>query len=205
MCSIATMAEYNEKKKWLDEIANIFPDISWWLTSWDAMKYHMFTAFRCFGYLNITLGESGNAMLKHCTQLWLLEAVWDATSTMITQIHELNSFLAQVTSSSSKGPCFLTLDRANRTTQVYAAKAYAHEFSNKHAHSEAIEENTNPQVYVPSDDARHKPVKSKTGIQGIFVQKKKQKKVAVNKNMHVGLGKAIKGSQSYSCTGRHAN
>ena len=32
MCSIATVAEYNKKQKWLDEIANIFPDISWWLT-----------------------------------------------------------------------------------------------------------------------------------------------------------------------------
>ena len=27
-CSIATVAEYNKKKKWLDEIANIFPNIS---------------------------------------------------------------------------------------------------------------------------------------------------------------------------------
>ena len=31
MCSVATVAEYNEKKKWLDEIANIFPGISLWL------------------------------------------------------------------------------------------------------------------------------------------------------------------------------
>ena len=28
MCSIATIAEYNEQKKWLDEIANIFPNIT---------------------------------------------------------------------------------------------------------------------------------------------------------------------------------
>ena len=31
MCSVATVAEYIEKKKWLNEIANIFPDISQWL------------------------------------------------------------------------------------------------------------------------------------------------------------------------------
>ena len=42
MCSVATMAEYNEKKKWLDEIANIFPDISWWLTWWDARSVTCF-------------------------------------------------------------------------------------------------------------------------------------------------------------------
>ena len=28
MCSIATVAEYNEKNKWLDKIANAFPNIS---------------------------------------------------------------------------------------------------------------------------------------------------------------------------------
>ena len=56
------------------------------------------------------------------------------------------------------------------------------EFSNKHGHSEAIEERTNPQVFVPSGGARHKPVKTKTGIEGTFMQKKKkQKKAAVNK------------------------
>ena len=44
MCSIATMAQYNKKKKWLDEIANIFLNISWWLTWWDARTYHMFPA-----------------------------------------------------------------------------------------------------------------------------------------------------------------
>ena len=38
------------------------------------------------------------------------------------------------------------------------------------------------------------PVKTKTGIEGTFVWKKKQKKAAVNvnKNMHVGLGKQLK-------------
>ena len=88
MCSIATIAEYNEKKKWLDEIAHIFPNISQWLTWWYAKKYQMFPAFRSFGYLNVTLAESGDSMLKHCMQLWLLEAACDDTSTMLTQIHE---------------------------------------------------------------------------------------------------------------------
>ena len=64
MCSIATVGEYNEKKKWLDEIANIFPDIKLWINWWDARKYHMFPAFRHFGYSNVTLAESGNSTLK---------------------------------------------------------------------------------------------------------------------------------------------
>ena len=28
ICSITAMTEYNKQRKWLDEIANIFPDIS---------------------------------------------------------------------------------------------------------------------------------------------------------------------------------
>ena len=104
----------------------------------------MFPAFKCFGYSNVTLAESGNSMLKCHMQLWLLEAAHDDTSTMLTQIHEFKSFLTQMTSSSGKGPCSLTREGANRATQVCVAKAYVAEFSNKHAHCEALEENVNP-------------------------------------------------------------
>ena len=39
---------------------------------------------------------------------------------------------------------------------------------------------------------RHRPSKTKTGIEGTFVQKKKCKKADVNKNMHVGLRRQLK-------------
>ena len=93
MCSVTTVAEYYDRKKWLEEIANIFPQITSWINWWDARKYHIFPAFRQLGYSNVTLAESGNSTLKWCTQLWLLEAVCDDTSTMLTQIHEVKSFL----------------------------------------------------------------------------------------------------------------
>ena len=64
MCSIATVGKYIEEKKWLEKIANIFPQISSWINWWDARKYHMFPAFRHLGYLNVTLAESGNSTLK---------------------------------------------------------------------------------------------------------------------------------------------
>ena len=41
MCSIVTIAEYNEKKEQLDEITNIFPNITPWITWWDVRTYHM--------------------------------------------------------------------------------------------------------------------------------------------------------------------
>ena len=46
MCSVTTVAEYNDKEKWLEEIANIFPQISSWINWRDARKYHIFPAFR---------------------------------------------------------------------------------------------------------------------------------------------------------------
>ena len=60
MCSIASVDEYNKKKKWLEEIANIFPLISSWINWWDARKHHIFPVFRYLGYSNVTLAESGN-------------------------------------------------------------------------------------------------------------------------------------------------
>ena len=88
---------------------------------------------------------------------------------MLKQIHKVKSFLTQITSSSGKGPCSLTCNRANRATQILAAKGYVAEFSNKCAHCEALEENANPQVFVPLGGARHRPAKTETGIEGTFV------------------------------------
>ena len=110
-------------------------------------------------------------MFKHHTQLRLLQTACNYTSTILTQIHEFKSFLHQLTSSSSKGPCSLTDKRANRATQICAAKAYIAEFSNKHAHCKGLEEKANPQVFVPLGGARHRLAKTKTGIEGTFVQK----------------------------------
>ena len=90
MCCIATGGEYKDKKKWLEEIANIFPEISSWINWWDARKYHMFPAFMCIGYSNVTLAESGNSTLKQCTQLWVLEAAHDDTSTMLPKFMNLS-------------------------------------------------------------------------------------------------------------------
>ena len=160
----------------MEEIANIFPQITSWINWWDARKYHIFPAFRCLGYSNVTLAESGNSTLKRCTQLWLLEAACDDTSTMLTQIHEVKSFLMQQTASNSRGPCSLSCDRANIEIQICVARAYAAKFNNNEAHSAALQENTNLQIFIPSSGARHRPVKTKTSIQGEYVQKRNKRK-----------------------------
>ena len=114
----------------LEEIANIFPQITSWINWWDARKYHIFPAFRQLGYSNVTLAESGNSTLRQCTQLWLQEAACNDTSTMLTQIHEVKSFMAQQTALSSRGPCSLSHGRANIEMQMHVARVYAAKFNN---------------------------------------------------------------------------
>ena len=128
-----------------------------------------FPVFRHFGYSNVRLAESGISMIKCHMQLWFLEAACNDTSTTLTQIHEFKPFLIQITSSSGKGPCSLNNKRANRVTQICATIAYTAEFSNKHVCFEALEENANTQLFVPSGGARHRLAKTKTGIEGISV------------------------------------
>ena len=69
---------------------------------------------------------------------------------MLTQIHEVKSFLTQQTASRSRGPYSLSRDRANIETQICAARAYATKFNNNEAHSTALHENTtNRSLYHP--------------------------------------------------------
>ena len=110
---------------------------------------------------------------------------------MLTQIHEVKSFLTQQTASSGRGPCLLSCGRANIEMQMCAARAYAAEFNNNKAHSAALHENTNPEIFVLSSGARHRLVKTKTSVQGEYVQKKKQRKTTVKKTSHISLAHQI--------------
>ena len=152
----------------------------------------IFPAFRQLGYSNVTLAESGNSTLKRCTQIWLLEAVCNGTSTLLTQSHEVKSFLTQQTASSGRGPCSLSRGRADIEMQMHAARSYAVEFNNDEACSMAVHENTNPEIFILSSGARHRPVKPKTSIQGKYLQKKKkQRKTTVKKTSHISLAHQI--------------
>ena len=129
----------------------------------------MFPAFRQLGNSNITLDKSGNATLKHQTQLWLLEATQDYTSSMLTQIEELKSFIAQASTLSGKGLSSVTYDTMDRGTLNHATKSYAAEFANK-----------------------------RKSIEGTSVNKKKLQKVRAKdyRNIHVDLGRQLQKAKS---------
>ena len=110
---------------------------------------------------------------------------------MITQIQELEAFLSQQTASSSRGPCSQSHGRADIDIQMCAARAYVAEFNNKEAHSATLQESTNPDIFIPSSGARHRPVKTKTSIQGEYIRTKKQKKTTIKKPSHISLAHQI--------------
>ena len=112
-------------------------------------------------------------------------------STIITQIHELEAFLAQQTASSGRGPCSQSRGRADIEIQMHVARAYAVEFNNNEACSAALHESTNPDIFIPSSGTRHRPVKTKTSIQGEYIRTKKQKKRTVKKTSHISLAHHI--------------
>ena len=94
-------------------------------------------------------------------------------------------------STSGRGPCSLTCDREDRNTQIHVVKGYAAKFSNSHAQQKATGGNTNPWVFVPASGVRHRSLKTKTGLEGKFLYKRKPKKGRANvyKTMHVDLGR----------------
>ena len=108
-------------------------------------------------------------------------------STMLTQIHELKAFLSQQTTSSGRGPCSQIHGRADIEIQMHAGRVYEAEFNNNKACSATLHENTNPDIFIPSSGARHRPVKTKTSIQGEYVWTKKQKKTTIKKTSHISL------------------
>ena len=123
--------------------------------------------------------------LLQCHTGWLLEATQDDTASMLAQIEEFKSFIAQGTTPSGRGPSSLTCDRADRGTQIHATKAYVTEFTNKHTWHEVAKENKNPQVFVLASSVRYMLLKRKS-IEGTFVNKKELKKgrANVHKTMH---------------------
>ena len=107
------------------EFADIFHAIKPWLDFWDARKYHVFPAFRRFGYTGVTLAESGNAQIKRSTSLWLLDAAKDDTTTMIIQCANLQKYKEQTQVDIG----FLASNQVNRAAnarnqQLSMAKAY---------------------------------------------------------------------------------
>ena len=109
------------------------------------------------------------------------------TSTMLTQIHKVKSFLTQQTTSSGRGPCSLSHDRANIETQICAARAYATKFNKNESHSTALHENTNPTDLYTIQWCKTQASKDQDKHTGWICTKKETKENNCQKTSHIGL------------------
>lgn len=170
MCNCATVAEYNTLKSDLDKYVAMFPNIRHWVDWWDARKYHVFPAFRRFGYSRVTLAESGHAMSRRTNQLWLLDAARDDTNSMVIQVEDLKAFLEQTSSSSGTGPNLIARATDDRREQLRVAREYGREFLDREAMLQCREAEAEMMAtaFQPSVSGRHRPTKRK-GLDGTTV------------------------------------
>ena len=117
---------------------------------------------------------------------------------MLTQIHQVKSFLTQQTASSGRGPCSLSHGRADIEMHMHAARAYAAEFHNDEAHSMALHENTNPEIFIPSSGARPQASKDQDKCTGANMYKKETKENNCQKTSHISLTHQITVAGRYS-------
>ena len=189
LCSAPTVAKYNELQKLLLEFADIFPAIKPWLDFWDARKYHVFPAFRRFGYTGVTLAESGNAQIKRSTSLWLLDATKDDTTTMIIQCANLQKYKEQ-TQVDIGSLASNQVNRAahSRNQQLSMAKAYVQELQNPDHWQQHLEEHNSPGIFIPGGNAKHKAGRG-TGIQGSYVGVGRAKETNIVRGRGRGTGR----------------
>ena len=170
LCTTPTESRYNELMHLLYQFAEFFPKVKNVLKFYDARKYHLFPAFRRFGYSGVTMAESGWAKVKRTGQLWLLEAARDDLTTMIIQCSDIKKYNEQTQGVvGDRAPNQAKKAAEARNEQVYIAQKFAQEFENESAFNEDLEETRSPNVFLPGPKAKHKVGRGSL-INGRFVR-----------------------------------
>ena len=157
LCITPTESRYNEVIHLLYQFAEFYPEIKKVLDFYDARKYHLFPAFRRFGYSGVTIAESGWAKVKRSGQLWLLDAARDDISTMIIQCSDIEKYKVQTQHVvGDRAPNQAQKAFNSRAEQIKVTKKFAEEFDNSQAFKEHLEESISPRVFVPGPKAKHK-------------------------------------------------
>ena len=172
VCITPTEARYNELMGMLYGLAEFYPEIKNILDFYDARKYHLFPAFRRFGYSGVTLAESGWTKIKRSGQLWLLDAARDDISTMIVQCSDIKKYTEQEQDViGDRAPYQAQKAAESRAQQIDIAKKFAEEFENESAFDQHLKEFRAPKVFIPGPKAKHKAGMRGRGksVEGRFV------------------------------------
>ena len=170
LCITPTESRYNEVTHLLYQFAEFNPETKNVLDFYDARKYHLFPAFRRFGYSGVTMAESGWAKVKRSGQLWLLDAARDDIYTMIIQCSDIAKYREQTQDVvGDRAPNQAQKAANSRVEQIKVAKKFAEEFDNSQAFKEHLEESISPRVFVPGPKIKHKAGRGNS-ISGRFMR-----------------------------------
>ena len=87
-CKVATVPLYILWKSRLGDTATLFPALSSWIQWWDARKYHVFPAFRKFGFSKSKYAKMENAGLKCEHKMMLVDPAKNDVSSKLCQEKE---------------------------------------------------------------------------------------------------------------------
>ena len=193
MCRVPTVAEFELLYRRLQEIASQYPDVGNFLEWYYVQRSHLFTAFREGRHSGVNLAEIGNAKWKathHC-KLSLVAAAKDNISTMMQQEVDVKRFEEGSTFHRGSAPTDVQHTTKEKRAQLEQGRSFGQMLQNQAAMEMQREAEENPQHFLPSGKARHKPGKKTTGVQG---------KILSAKGKGKGKGKGLGGKDKVTPT-----
>ena len=169
MCRVPTIPEFELLYGRLQEIASQYPDVGNFLEWYNVCRTHLFPAFREGSHSGVNQAEIGNAKWKttHHRKLSLVAADRDDISTMMQQEADVQRFEEGSTFCQGSGPTDVQCTtKDKKRAQVEQGRSFAQILQNQAAMDMQREGEENPEHFLLSGKARHKPGKKTTGVQG---------------------------------------
>ena len=193
MCRVPTIPGFELLYGRLQEIADQYPEVGNFLEWYYVRRTHLFPAFREGRHSGVNQAEIGNAKWKttHHRKLSLVAAARDDISTMMQQEVDVTRFEEGSTFRRGSGPTDVQHATKEKRAQMEQARSFAQILQNQAAMEMQREGEENPEHFLPSGKARHKPGKKTTGVQGKLISGKGKGK---------GRGKGIGGKDKVTPT-----
>ena len=174
MCRVPTVPEFELLYRRLKEICEKYPDVGNFLDWYYVRRTHLFPAFREGRHSGVNQAEIGNAKWKTTQhrKLSLVAAARDDISTMMQQEVDVRRYEEGSTFRRGSAPTDVQRATKERRAQIEQGRSFAQILQNEAALEMQREAEENPEYFLPSSKASHKPGKKTTSVQGKIVSGK---------------------------------
>ena len=153
MLSCITIADYDEIKHRLEQLAALVPSIGNWLQWWSARRYNLFPVFRGYCISSLNLAEIGHSTLKKKKLLMLVDASWEDVATMILQNEAHTKFLQGRDYSHGQGPTLQKKAMKSKREQLKRSRQYQENFLNGQFQVHDMDPCS---LFIPNKPSKHK-------------------------------------------------